>query len=242
MVARRYDSTGHLSVDQVAAIIVGLLLSAYATEWIGIHSIFGAFIFGTIMPHESRMTRELTDKIEDFTIVVLLPVFFAVAGLRTNLFSINSPALVSWTLLIVGVAILGKLAGCGVAARLTGYPTRDSFAVGILMNTRGLTELVILTVGLELGVLSDRTFAMMVIMALATTFMAAPIMNRIMPRKEMVRMLAGGNPQPVALSRPGRTRESGQRTNAGRRRHRIDGPAAPGRAAFRSSDSHHTRT
>ena len=198
VVARRYDSTGHLSVDQVAVIVIGLLLSAYATERIGVHPIFGAFVFGAIMPHQSRMTRELTDKVEDFTIVVLLPVFFAVAGLRTNLFAISSPELVSWTLLIVGVAILGKLAGCGMAAKITGYSTRDSFAVGVLMNTRGLTELVILTVGLGLGVLSDRTFAMMVVMALVTTLMAAPIMNRIMPRKEMVRLLAGGDPQPVA--------------------------------------------
>jgi Kef-type K+ transport system membrane component KefB len=199
MVARRHDSTGRLSVDQVAAIIAGLLLSAYATEWIGIHSIFGAFMFGAIMPHQSGMTRELTDKIEDFTIVVLLPVFFAVAGLRTNMFSLNNPELLSWTLLIVGVAVLGKLAGCGVAAKLTGYSTRDSLAIGTLMNTRGLTELVILTIGLGQGVLSDRTFAMMVIMALATTFMAAPIMNRIMPRKEMVRMLARGDPSSAAF-------------------------------------------
>jgi nucleotide-binding universal stress UspA family protein len=180
---------------------VGLLLAAYATEWIGIHSIFGAFIFGTIMPHSSRMTRELTDKIEDFTVVVLLPVFFTVAGLRTNLFAINSPQLLLAMLLIIGAAIFGKLFGCGIAARLNGYSARDSFAVGTLMNTRGLTELVILTVGLSLGVLSDRTFAMMVVMALVTTFMAAPILNRIMPRKHMVRVLAGGDAGPASVRR-----------------------------------------
>lgn len=212
LLARRHASTGHLTVDQVAVTVVGLLLSAYATDWIGIHAIFGAFVFGTIMPHDSRMTRELTDKLEDFTIVVLLPVFFAVAGLRTNLFSIDSPTLVLWTLLIVCVAVLGKLGGCGIAARLSGYSTRDALAIGTLMNTRGLTELVILAVGLSLGVLSDRTFAMMVIMAMATTLMAAPIMNSIMPRKEMVRVLAGGDPPPaavrvlVALGNPGNAR------------------------------------
>ncbi len=199
MLTKRYDAAGRLTVDQVAVVVVGLLLSAYATEWIGIHAIFGAFIFGTIMPHGSRMREELTDKIEDFTVVVLLPVFFAVAGLRTNLFSINNPALLVWMLLIIGAAIFGKLAGCGLAARLNGYSTRDSLALGTLMNTRGLTELVILTVGLTLGVLSDRTFAMMVVMALVTTFMAAPILNRIMPRREMVRVLAGGDPEPAAL-------------------------------------------
>jgi len=198
-VATRYTARGHLSVDQVAVVIVGLLLSAWATERIGIHSIFGAFVFGTIMPRGSGMTRELTDKIEDFTVVVLLPVFFCVAGLRTNLFSIDSPELALWLVLIVAAAIIGKLVGCGLPARLSGYSNRDSLVIGTLMNTRGLTELVILTIGLNLGVLSDRTFAMMVIMALTTTFMAAPIINRLMPRREMVRVMAGGDPAPVAM-------------------------------------------
>jgi Kef-type K+ transport system membrane component KefB len=201
LLAKRYDATGHLTVDQVAIVVVGLLLSAYATEWIGIHSIFGAFIFGTIMPHQSRMTRELTDKIEDFTVVVLLPVFFTVAGLRTNLFAINSPQLFLAMLAIIAVAIFGKLFGCGLAAKWNGYSVRDSFALGTLMNTRGLTELVILSVGLTLGVLSDRSFAMMVVMALVTTFMAAPILNRMMPRKEMVRVLAGGDAGPASVRR-----------------------------------------
>jgi Kef-type K+ transport system membrane component KefB len=191
--ARRYEANGHLTVDQVAAVVVGLLLSACFTDLIGIHSIFGAFIFGTIMPRASRMTRELTDKLEDFTVVVLLPVFFMVAGLRTNLFSINSPELIGWTVVVTGAAIIGKLGGCGLAAYFNGSSPRDSLAVGTLMNARGMTELVILTVGFTLGVLSDRTFAMMVVMALVTTFMAAPILRRIIPRREMVRLLAGGD-------------------------------------------------
>ncbi len=198
LVAKRHDAIGRLTVDQVAAVVVGLLLSAWVTEWIGVHAIFGAFIFGAIMPRSSRMTHELTDKIEDFTVVVLLPIFFTVAGLRTNLFAIDNSALFLWTLAIVAVAIFGKLAGCGLAAKLNGYSMRDSFALGTLMNTRGLTELVILSVGLSLGVLSDRTFAMMVVMALLTTFMAAPILRSIMPRREMVRVLAGGDPAPMA--------------------------------------------
>ena len=185
VLASRYEAAGRLSVDQVALIMVGLLLSAYATEWIGIHSIFGAFIFGIVMPHGSRLARELTEKIEDFTVIVLLPLFFTVAGLRTNLFSINSLSLVGWLLLILGAAIVGKLAGCGIAARLNGYSLRDAVVVGTLMNTRGLTELVILTIGLSLGVLSDRTYAMMVIMALVTTFMASPILNWIMPQRDV---------------------------------------------------------
>jgi Kef-type K+ transport system membrane component KefB len=210
--AHRSEATGRLTVDQVAVVVVGLFLSAYFTERIGIHAIFGAFTFGACMPHTSRMTRELTDKLEDVTVIVLLPAFFAVAGLQTNLLTLNSPELLLWTLLVVVMATLGKLVGCGAAARLSGYSTRDSLALGTLMNTRGLAELVILSVGLGLGVLSDRTYAMMVVMALATTFIAAPIMNRIMPRREMVRLLAGGDPAPeirrvlVAIGNPDNAR------------------------------------
>jgi hypothetical protein len=197
-VVKRFEERGAVTVSQVAVIVVGLLLSASITEWIGIHSIFGAFLFGVIMPHGSRMSRELTDKIEDFTVIVLLPLFFVSAGLRTNLFSLDSPQLALWTVAVTAAAIVGKLAGCGIAARLTGYSSRDAFAVGTLMNTRGLTELVILTVGLNLGVLSDRTFAMMVIMALVTTFMAAPLIERVMPHRQMIRVLAGGIPAQLA--------------------------------------------
>ena len=190
LLARRYDASGTLTVDQVAIVVIGLLLSAYTTEKIGVHAIFGAFVFGGMMPHRARMTRELTDKIEDFTVVVLLPVFFTVTGLRTNLFTLNSPSLIGGLLLILAVAIGGKFIGCGVAARLTGSSTREAIVVGSLMNTRGLTELVILSIGLSLGVLSDRVFAMMVIMALTTTVMAAPIVNRLMPRDKLMRELA----------------------------------------------------
>ncbi|MGI8554261.1 MAG: cation:proton antiporter [Dehalococcoidia bacterium] len=180
---RRYDATGHLSIDHVALILAAVLLSAWVTEKIEIHAIFGAFLFGVVMPKRSGMTRELTDKIEDFALIVLLPVFFAVTGLRTNLFSLNSVSLIGWLLLIVAVATIGKFAGCGIAARLTGSSTREAVAIGALMNTRGLTELVIISIGFNLGVLSDRTFAMMVIMALSTTILAAPLINRLLPRE-----------------------------------------------------------
>jgi Kef-type K+ transport system membrane component KefB len=206
--AKRFEASGPATVDQVATVVVALLLSAYITEWIGIHAIFGAFLLGANMPHESRLTRELTDKIEDFTVVVLLPVFFTVAGLRTNVFSLDSAALIFWTLAVSAAAIVGKVVGCGFVARVSGYSSRDAMMLGTLMNTRGLTELVILSVGSSLGVLSDRTYAMMVIMALVTTWMAGPILNRLMPRREMVRILSGGDPNPsvtrvlVALGNP----------------------------------------
>jgi Kef-type K+ transport system membrane component KefB len=200
LLARRYDVLGRLSVDQVAVVLAGVLLAAFVTEKIGIHAIFGAFLFGAVMPKRSGMTRELTDKVEDFALIVLLPIFFAVTGLRTNLFSLNSPSLIGWLAVIVVVATVGKFAGVGIAARLTGSSGRDAATIGALMNTRGLTELVILSIGLSLGVLSDRTFAMMVIMALATTVMAAPIVNRLLPRERVLRELAAvhGEPEPVA--------------------------------------------
>jgi Kef-type K+ transport system membrane component KefB/nucleotide-binding universal stress UspA family protein len=194
LVRRQEGLVGHVTVDFLAAILVGLLLSALATELIGIHSIFGAFIFGTIMPRSSAIINELTDKLEDFTVVVLLPTFFAVAGLRANLFTLSSPDLIGWTVVICLIAIVGKVVGSGLAARLTGFTARESLVLGTLMNTRGLTELVILSVGLSLGVLSDRLYAMMVIMALLTTVIAAPAITRLMPRREMVRLLSGGTP------------------------------------------------
>ncbi|HWE39967.1 MAG TPA: cation:proton antiporter, partial [Isosphaeraceae bacterium] len=188
---RRYLEKGHLSVDHVALVLVGVLLSALTTEKIGIHAIFGAFVFGAVMPKGSGMARELTEKIEDFTVVVLLPVFFAVTGLRTNLFALNNVSLLGWLLLILATATAGKFVGTGLAARLTGSSRKDAVIIGALMNTRGLTELVILSIGLSLGVLSDRTFAMMVIMALATTVMAAPIVNRLVSRDDLVADLIG---------------------------------------------------
>ena len=178
-----------------------MLLSAYATERIGIHAIFGAFLFGAMLPKRTGMVRELTDKVEDFTVIVLLPVFFLVTGLRTDIFTIDSVSLVFWLLLVLAVAVGGKFFGCGMAARLTGFSWQDSTVIGALMNTRGLTELVILTIGLQLGVLSDSIFAIMVIMALATTVMAAPIVNRLMPREKALQEMTDaerGAPLPAA--------------------------------------------
>jgi len=192
--ARQYDKTNRLTVDQVAIVVAGLLLSALITERIGIHAIFGAFIFGVIMPKRAGMTHALTDKIEDFTLIVLLPIFFTVTGLQTDLFTLNSLALVGWTIAIVAVATAGKFIGCALAARLTGSTGREATIIGALMNTRGLTELVILSIGRDLGVLSDRIFAMMVIMALGTTVMAAPIVNRLISRDELVGQLVGPAP------------------------------------------------
>jgi Kef-type K+ transport system membrane component KefB len=160
-----------------ALIFVALLLSALATEFIGVHAIFGAFLLGAVIPHDSAVAREFTHKLEDVVTVLLLPAFFALTGLRTQFGLVSS--LDEWLicLLIFGVATAGKFAGVCLAARITGLGWRASSALGILMNTRGLMELVVLNIGLDLKVISPALFAMMVLMALATTILTTPLLQ-----------------------------------------------------------------
>jgi Kef-type K+ transport system membrane component KefB len=191
--AYRHKARGHLSADLLALILAGVLLSAFVAEMIGVHPVFGAFLFGVSMPRHLPLTRELTAKVSDFASIVLLPVFFTVVGLQTNLFTLDRPELLLWLAVILLVAIGGKLAGCGLAAWWSGYSGREAATLGVLMNTRGLTELVILSIGREVGALSDRTFAMMVVMALLTTFMAPPLVDRL---------LRGAGQRAMALNPP----------------------------------------
>jgi K+:H+ antiporter len=157
------------------------LLGAWVTEQIGIHAIFGAFMAGTVMPRRLEWQREIRLKLEHATLTFLLPVFFVVVGLATRVDLLNSVYLWGVTLLVIATAIAGKWGGAMIAARATGERWRDAAAIGILMNTRGLTELVILSVGLELGVISTTIFTMMVLMALVTTLMATPLLAIISP-------------------------------------------------------------
>jgi len=178
-----YDRTGRLSQNLVAIILLLVMASAFATEMIGIHALFGAFLMGAIMPKGSRFVQDLAGKLEDFTVVFLLPIFFAFTGLKTQIGLLDTPQLWLYTLLIIGVACAGKFGGSALAARLSGFTWRESSAIGILMNTRGLMELLILNIGRELGVITDAVFAMMVIMALVTTAMTTPILHLVYPRK-----------------------------------------------------------
>ena len=164
---------------RLAVVFVGLLLSASATEWIGIHALFGAFLFGAIMPHTGRLAEGLRARLEDVVVVLLLPAFFAVTGLRTEIGLLRGAA--DWLLcgVIIAAATLGKWGGSYVAARLAGLDSRQSAAIGVLMNTRGLMELIVLNVGLDLGVLTPRLFAMLVLMALVTTFLTSPILGML---------------------------------------------------------------
>jgi Kef-type K+ transport system membrane component KefB len=160
----------------VAGILAFVLASALFTEAIGIHALFGAFLAGVVMPSTNRLRQVLKEKLETFSAAALLPLFFAFTGLRMQIGLLNDWH--SWAMcaLIVVVAIAGKLGASMLMARWTGMSWRDSFSLGALMNTRGLVELIVLNIGYDLGILSARAFAMLVLMALTTTFMTGPLL------------------------------------------------------------------
>jgi Kef-type K+ transport system membrane component KefB len=170
-----------VSSEVVGLIFLALLASSLMTEWIGVHALFGSFVLGAAMPREGPLTSVLTEKMEDFVTVVFLPLFFAYSGLRTQIGLLDD----SWDWLLCGllvvVASLGKFGGVSLVSRLSGFSLRDSAAIGILMNTRGLMELVVLNVGLDLGVISERLFTMMVLMALVTTWITSPLLLWLYP-------------------------------------------------------------
>ncbi|GAX41995.1 sodium/hydrogen exchanger [Tolypothrix sp. NIES-4075] len=178
-----YRRTERLNQLVLALIYMGVVTSALITELIGIHLIFGAFLLGTIMPKNAGLVREIAGKTEDFVLIFLLPVFFAYSGLRTEIGLVNRPEL--WLLcgLVLFVAIAGKYAGTYVAARVSGIEKREASALGWLMNTRGLTELIVLNIGLSLGVITPLLFTMLVIMALVTTFMTSPLLEWTYPKR-----------------------------------------------------------
>jgi Kef-type K+ transport system membrane component KefB len=172
--------------EVIALALTGVLLSALTTELIGVHAIFGAFLFGAVIPHDSRLARTLTGKLKDLVTILLLPAFFAFAGMRTRIDLVSSSSEWLMCILITVVATVGKFGGSLAAARLTGMPLRDAAALGILMNTRGLMELIVLNIGLDLGVISPTLFTMMVLMALGTTMATTPLLEMLgAPRFEL---------------------------------------------------------
>ncbi|MDE3052863.1 MAG: cation:proton antiporter [Gemmatimonadota bacterium] len=184
LVERRFVKQGRLSQDMVALVAVALLASAWTTERLGIHALFGAFAMGAVMPKNPKLVRALMERLEDLTVVVFLPLFFAYTGLRTQVGLLQgSAAWVSFGL-VLAAAVGGKLGASAIASRLTGLGWRESLAVGTLMNTRGLMELVILGIGLDLGAISPELYAMMVLMAIVTTFMTTPILDLLYPAGE----------------------------------------------------------
>ncbi len=174
-----HENRENLSKPIVAIFFLTLILSAYASEVIGIHALFGAFMAGAIMPDNAKFRSVFIEKVEDVALVLLLPLFFVYTGLRTQIGLLDDPYLWQVTGLIIIVAVVGKFAGSALAAKFVGQNWKDSLTIGALMNTRGLMELVILNIGFDLGVLTPEIFAMMVIMALVTTFMTGPALTFI---------------------------------------------------------------
>jgi Kef-type K+ transport system membrane component KefB len=183
-VSRAYDEAGRVPVTWITAIFAGVLLAAFTTEEIGIALIFGGFIAGTIMPRHAGLTEDVTHRMEDFVVLLLLPLFFAYTGLKTNVLLIDRAELIVLTVVLLVVAIACKFGGTVLASRVTGLGWRESAVLGTLMNTRGLTELIVLNLALEKGVISEALFAALVVMALVTTFMAGPVLNRLDPNNE----------------------------------------------------------
>ncbi len=201
--AQRVASRDALTQNVVALVLLCLFLSSWATELIGIHALFGAFLFGAVLPKDSGFAHALAEKLEDLVLVVLLPLFFAFSGVRTQIGLVDSAS--EWAMcgFIVFIACLGKFGGSAIAARLTGIGWREASAIGVLMNTRGLMELIVLNIGLDLGVISPTLFTMMVIMALVTTFMTTPVLQLIYPAERLARELlqAGDSRQEPVIER-----------------------------------------
>jgi Kef-type K+ transport system membrane component KefB len=175
--AKRTLARTEPSANVLALVLAGLLASALVTEAIGVHALFGAFVFGAIIPHDSPLARAIGDKLTDFIVVLLLPAFFAFTGLRTRIGLVHGAG--AWVVcaLITIVATTGKLGGAFVGAKTAGIATPQALSLGVLMNTRGLMELVVLNVGLDLGILSPTLFTMLVVMALVTTLTTTPILQ-----------------------------------------------------------------
>ena len=174
-----YGSKESIIKPVVAIFFLVLIISSYTTEVIGIHALFGAFMTGAIMPNVAKFRTIFIDKVEDVSVILLLPLFFVFTGLKTEIGLINDPYLWKVTGFIILVAVVGKFFGSTLAAKFVGQSWRDSLTIGALMNTRGLMELIVLNIGLELKVLTPAVFTMMVIMALVTTFMTGPALNLI---------------------------------------------------------------
>ena len=163
-----------LSFTVLAAALMLFTLSAWFADFIGLHAVFGGFLIGTAMPRGAFVER-LKQLLQPFTVVFLLPVFFTYSGLNTRLTMVNTPQLLWIALGILAASIFAKLVACWAAARLSGQDHRSALGIGALMNARGLTELIILNIGLQAGIIGTSLFSMLVLMAIVTTLMASPL-------------------------------------------------------------------
>jgi K+:H+ antiporter len=187
----RYAANGRLGGALLAVLLIGTFACAYATDILQVHAVFGAFLFGACLPRDDRLLAALIERIEYVAILVLMPVFFALAGLNTTLDAFGGAGLGALAL-ILAAAVVGKIAGGAAGARIAGQPWSVSFAVGSLMNARGLMELIVIKVGLDIGVIGKDVFTMLMVMAIVTTLMTGPLLTlcarrrSVAPREEVV--------------------------------------------------------
>jgi Kef-type K+ transport system membrane component KefB len=167
---------GQVSVTVLAAILIGVFGCAAVTQWLGLHEVFGAFLFGACLPRDDRLLKAMVQRLEYVSVAALMPIFFALAGLNTTANAFVGTGLGIMALLLLA-GISGKVLGGAAGARLAGFGWRDSFATGALMNARGLMELIVMKVGLDAGVIGPQLFTMLLIMALVTTFMTSPLIR-----------------------------------------------------------------
>jgi Kef-type K+ transport system membrane component KefB len=166
-----------LSIEMLSIMVAFAFASSAATDALGVHPLFGAFLAGLCFPRATPWLREIRERLEMLVSVLLLPLFFALTGLRTRLDLLNKPAMWFWALIVLLAATLGKIGGATAAARWSGQSWRDSLALGALLNTRGLVELIVLNIGYNVGVFSPTLFTMLVVMALVTTMCTSPLLN-----------------------------------------------------------------
>ena len=172
----KYASDGRPAGALLAALLIGTFACAYGTGYLGVHPVFGAFLFGACLPRDDRLLHLLIERIEHVAVLVLMPVFFALAGLNTTPDAFVGAGLAGLGL-ILAAAIIGKIAGAALGARISGQPWRESLAVGSLMNARGLMELIVMKVGLDIGVIGQDLFTMLLVMAILTTVMTSPLLT-----------------------------------------------------------------
>ena len=182
VLCRRRKETRSLTTDQLGTVLLVVLASAAVTELLKIHAVFGAFVAGVVMPRDKSVSETIRGRLDDLLSILLLPLFFAYTGLRTNIGVLTSAQHLLVCVAIVTVAVASKIGSCAVAGRAVGLPLRNATGLGVLMNARGLMELVLLTIGLQLGIITPLLFTIMVVMAIVTTVMTTPLFNYVMRR------------------------------------------------------------
>ena len=180
-----YAEVGQLPIVWTGTIFVAVMLSSFASQRAGVAPIFGAFVMGSMMPRNAGLTTDVSRRFDDFVGLILLPLFFVVNGLQVDITGLDNGLLWLVALGVLGVAVAGKLGGGFIAARYAGFSSRDSGVVGVLLNTRGLTELIVLNIALGTGAISEKLFSMLVLMAIATTAMTGPGLRLLDPRREL---------------------------------------------------------